>query len=170
MSYAAFDKQYLPYAQTTGIYECYCSERIGILTIYKLFSDPEVEICGEYVKMLDGGSLVTLPSGIVNGILTNVGAVLIIKVIPKIGFHSYHIQTHATMLSIFLLSYIIVGFLPVLRYYKKGYVPDSLNAAWYEVYGKMITTGMLISSFMPYASVFLKLLVRCCKKKENLKF
>ena len=170
MSYATFDKEYLPFAQTTGIYECYCSERIDVLTIYKLFSDPAVEICGEYVKMLDGGSLVTLPSGVINGILTNIGAVLIAKVIPKIGFHSYHIQTHATMLSIFLLSYIIVCFLPIIRYYKKGYVPDSLNAVWYEVYGKMITTGMLVSSFMPYAGVGVKLLVRCCKKKGDLKF
>lgn len=91
LSYAAFDKKYLPYAQTTGIYECYCSGRISLLTAYKVLSDPSLAICGEYVKMLDGGSLVTLPSGAINGILTNVGAVLIIKVIPKIGFHSYHI-------------------------------------------------------------------------------
>jgi hypothetical protein len=117
--------------------------------------------------MLNGGSLVTLPSGVIYGILTNVGAVLIIKVIPKIGFHSHHIQTHATMLSIFIISYIIVSFLPIIRYYKKGYAPDSLNAAWYEVYGKMITTGMLVSSFMPYAGVLFSLITRCCKKKSD---
>lgn len=71
------------------------------------------------------------------------------------------------MLSIFILSYIIVGFLPVIRYYKKGYVPDSLNAVWYEVYGKMITTGMLVSSFLPYAGVFIKLIGRCCCKSKS---
>lgn len=137
---------------------------------YKVLSDPTLAICGEYVKMLDGGSLVTLPSGIINGMLTNLGAVLIFKVIPKIGFHSYHIQTHATMLSIFVLSYIIVCFLFIIRYYKKGYVPDSLNAVWYEVYGKMIATGMLVSSFMPYASVIINLISRCCKKKSDSKY
>jgi hypothetical protein len=88
--------------------------------------------------MLDGGNLVTLPSGAMNGILTNIGAVIIIKVIPMIGFHSQHVQMHSTMFSIFLLSYINIGFLPIIRYYKKGYTPDSLNAVWYEVYGKMI--------------------------------
>lgn len=41
--------------------------------------------------MLDGGNLVTLPSGVMNGILTNIGAVMIIKVIPMIGFHSQHV-------------------------------------------------------------------------------
>lgn len=98
-----------------------------------MLSDPNLEICGEYVAHLDGGSLVTLPSGIVSGILTNIGAVLIIKIIPKIGFHSYHVQSHVMMLSIFIMSYIIVCFLPTYRIYayKKGYIPNSLNAVWF---------------------------------------
>ncbi len=50
-----------------------------------------MKICGAYLKNLNGGNLVTIPSGILNGILTNVGAVVIMKIIPRIGFHSKHV-------------------------------------------------------------------------------
>lgn len=97
-----------------------------------------MKICGAFLKNLDGGNLVTIPSGILNGMLTNIGAALIMKIIPRIGFHSKHVQIHATMFSIFILSYINVAILPMMRIVKKGYIPDSLNAAWYDVYGKLI--------------------------------
>ena len=70
----------------TGIYECYCRSASNYLT--PLFTS-EFDICRSF-EYLDfkGGVYATLPFGMIIGILNNVGAILVIKNIGNIGFHS----------------------------------------------------------------------------------
>ncbi len=68
-----------------GIYECYCDANAKISDLWTSGS-----LCQDYVLQGFGGKMLTMPSGILNGILTNLGAVLLNFVASKIGFHSTH--------------------------------------------------------------------------------
>ena len=101
----------------TGIYECYCASRITTATFFKVWTDPEAEICKEYAAMGIGGTMMTMPSGAINGILSNLGAVMVAKFVPLIRFKSHHTQRHTIVISIFIISYVNMGLL-ILRAYK----------------------------------------------------
>jgi hypothetical protein len=89
--YATIDKEYLWYAQTTGIYQCYCLDQLpGALSFYKIWTEPAAQICDRYVLLGMGGTLVSMPCGVTNSIMTNVGAILITKLIKKVKFFSRH--------------------------------------------------------------------------------
>jgi hypothetical protein len=72
----------------TGIYQCYCAERITTATFWKVWTDPGSETCQRYAADGIGGTMMTMPSGMLNGILTNLGAVVIAKFVPYIRFKS----------------------------------------------------------------------------------
>jgi len=61
----------------------------------------------------------TLPSGILNAIMTNIGSIVILKFVPLIKFHSKHKEMLTIVLSIFLLSYWNMGFV-ILKSYERG--------------------------------------------------
>lgn len=44
-----------------------------------------------YVADLFGGDLVTLPLGVLNALMVNIGCVLVLKFIPKLRFKSRHV-------------------------------------------------------------------------------
>jgi len=48
----------------------------------------------------------TIPIGVMNAILANLGTILIKKFVPYIKFKSHHKESHFIMLSIFLISYL----------------------------------------------------------------
>jgi hypothetical protein len=120
-----------------------------------------------------GGQLVTVPSGVLNAILTNIGALIIMKLVPKIRFHSRHKQNIITVLSIFVMSYLSMGILVMKRYWDSdshNYFPPDFTPAWLLFYGKMFRTQMILSNFMPYLGPALKILFRrgccCCRRKD----
>lgn len=160
----------------TGVYQCYCVTRVSALSFWKVWSDPELEVCGLYAAMGMGGSLLTLPSGILNALMTNIGAYLITKLVPLIRFHSKHKETHVTVISIFVMSYFNMGLLCLHTYgghfsdHYFSYLPKNLTPNWLNFWGKAITTSLIVSTMLPYVSPLLKFLFQrgfcCCKRKD----
>lgn len=67
-------------------------------------------MCISYTYLdFGGGIFVTMPLGMVIGILNNIGATLIIRFIKDIRFNSAQKQRQATFLAIFLMSYMNSG-------------------------------------------------------------
>jgi len=107
-----------------------------------------------------------------NGLLTNIGAALIIKIVPLIRFHSRHKQIHTTVLSIFILSYMNMGLLVLKRYLNYSYNPPNLTPMWLLYYGKSITTSLVVSNMLPYIGPLFKIIYRrgcCCCRRKNYK-
>lgn len=134
-----------------------------------MWTDPDLAICGTYAWQAMGGSLATLPSGITNAIMTNVGAILIMKLIKKIRLVSKHFEVHFIIFSIALMTYINSGLLVMYGYANIVYLPHVFTTDWIIFYGKMIKTSMLLSQLMPYAGK-LKILCKrgccCCVRKR----
>lgn len=78
---------------------------------WEIWTNEDFKVCQRYAADGFGGDLVSIPCGISNAIMTNIGAVLITKFIPLIRFKSKHKQTHATVFSIFVVSYLSMGIL-----------------------------------------------------------
>lgn len=51
----------------------------------------------------------TIPIGVLNAILANLGTILIKRFVPYIKFKSHHKESHFIMFSIFLISYLSMG-------------------------------------------------------------
>lgn len=49
--------------------------------------------------------MLTMPCGIANAILTNVGAAIIVKLVINIRFKSTQTQNYVTLVTVFLFSY-----------------------------------------------------------------
>lgn len=90
----------------------------------------------------------TLPSGILNAIMTNIGSVVILKFVPLIKFHSKNKEMLTIVISMFMLSYWNMGFI-VLKSYEGGFItgiergyvgwiPFDFTPDWILYYGKMI--------------------------------
>lgn len=60
--------------------------------------------------------MVSMPCGITNSIMTNVGAILLMKTSQLIRFKSYHLKVHVTVISIWLVAFFNVGLLPLFRF------------------------------------------------------
>jgi hypothetical protein len=91
-----------------------------------------------------GGSLMSVPSGILNAICTNIGAALIIRIIPFIRFHNSHTRIVATVISIFIISYINSGLIPIYLAKKaETWMPPILTPDWLLFYEKMIVTSLV---------------------------
>jgi hypothetical protein len=114
--------------------------------------------------------MVSMPCGITNSIMTNVGAVLITKFVKKIKFYSRHKQLHATVFAVFIMSYINAGLLPLKRLPEAKWMPPDFTPNWVLFYSKMIMTSMILSNVMPYLGPSLKVLFKrgcCCCKRKN---
>lgn len=104
------DGQYLKDDQTTGIYQCYCLSLIKKTNFWKIWTnDTEFEVCQDYVKMGLGGTILTVPFGVFNAILSNFGVILVFYLVNKIRFKSRHKKMLVTMISIFIIAYINMG-------------------------------------------------------------
>lgn len=134
-----------------------------------MWTDPELAICEEYVVRGLGGNMVSLPCGLTNSIMTNIGAVIIMKLVHKIRFFSHHKKIHVTVISIFIMSYINAGVLPMYRLEAHSWMPADFTVNWLMFYSKMIKTSMILSNLMPYAGPLIKIAKRrcccCCKRK-----
>lgn len=92
-----------------------------------------------------------MPSGILNAILTNIGAAIIQKFVLKIRFHSRHKQTIITTLTIFVMSYLSMGILVMKRYWDSNshnYLPPDFTPSWLLFYGSMFRTQLILSNMM----------------------
>jgi hypothetical protein len=88
---------------------------------YKVYtSDAEMSVCRQYLQMLNGGKLVSIPLGTCYGMLSNLGTIIIIQTIQLVGFSSKQVQSHATMFSIFVVLYINIAILPLLRFFNNS--------------------------------------------------
>ena len=169
--FAALDRNYLPKAQTTGIYQCYCKGKVSLLTSWKLLFDSQndLSICKNYLLSFNGGKDATTAQGVLNAILNNAGIIMITKIVPKIGYNDLNIQVTVQIISIVVLCYYNIVVLPNMNLIYNSFVPRRLSAKWFEVYGKMVVMSLLITSFLPYMGILLNLIVNGvrCKKASD---
>jgi len=171
--WAAIDSQYIKAGEMVGYYQCYCNSRVGLGNIWQVWTQDDLLICKAFVKDGMGGSLATIPSGIMNAILTNVGAIIILKLIPLVRFHSRHKENHITVITIFVMSYLSMGILVMKRYWSGSshfYLPPDFTPAWLLFYGKVFRTQMLLSNLMQYVGPCLKIIFKrgcCCCRRKN---
>lgn len=75
----------------TGIFQCYCREQQS--NFFQPIYDPAFKVCATYDYLdFGGGIFITMPMGMCIGIMNNIGAILVIKLISKIKFHSIQSQ------------------------------------------------------------------------------
>jgi hypothetical protein len=175
LKWAKVDQNYIEKGQSTGFYQCYCTQQISKTNFWQAWSNPNLEICQQYVLSGFGGHLVTLPCGILNAIMVNVGALLVIKLAPMIKFHSRHIQQHVTTMFVFFFTYLSLGILVLTRYNVKfgaERLPGDFTTPWLIFYSRIISTQMIVSNLLPYAGPLIKYYKRmcccCCKRKLRL--
>jgi len=111
-----------------------------------------------------------MPSGMINGILTNVGAIVVAKFVPNIRFKSQHIERLTIVMSVFVISFLNMGILVLIQYKNQMYVPNDFQIPWLLFWGKAITLSLFISNFMPLVAPTIKALCKrglCCCKKDN---
>ena len=125
--YASIDKDFVRGGQSTGVYQCYCQERIGFTNFWRIWTN--LSICDLYVRDGFGGQKITLPLGILNAVLVNVGVFLVVKYIPLLRFRSIHVRQHVTVLVIFIFSYLSFGVLILKRYWSDSahYLPPDFT-------------------------------------------
>ena len=63
-----------------------------------------------------GGGLARMPSGIINAILVNLGAVLIIKTSVHLRVRNWQRQLCLQLVAIFLITYFNMGLMILKRY------------------------------------------------------
>lgn len=156
----------------TGIYQCYCNPRVGIANFWEVFSNPDLEVCGTFAAQGFGGNMVSMPCGITNSIMTNIGAGIIMKLTKMIRFKSNHWQIHVSVLSIWIMSWFNSGILPMYRFEQFHWMPPDFTAYWILFYSKMIQTSMILSNLMPYVGPLLKIAIKrccCCCRRKNFK-
>lgn len=155
-----------------GIYQCYCQGNVGIGDFWTIWTKPENDICGPFALRGFGGDMVSMPCGITNSIMTNVGAILLMKFSYLVRFKSNHHRIHLTVITIFIMSYFNAGILPMYRLESLSWMPPDFTPPWLLFYSKMIKTSMILSNLMPYAGTVLKIAIRrccCCCKRKNYK-
>lgn len=146
----------------TGLYQCYCRTT----TLFSPLTHTLDNKCISYTYLdFGGGIYVTIPFGILIGILNNVGAWLIIKNIKDIGFHSNQSQRQATFVSIFVLSYfnsgLFITWLPEIVLENTQFtVATNLSSAWIQIYGIMIFTTTITTNLTPYIGVLIDMMSR----------
>jgi hypothetical protein len=118
--------------------------------------------------------MVSMPLGILNAVLVNVGCVLVLKVIPIIKFKIRHYQQYVSVFVIFLFSYFSLGLMIMKRYYQEGNhrVPPDFTRDWLQFYGQILTVQMMMSNLLQYIGPVIKVLIRrgcCCCVRKNYK-
>lgn len=141
------------------------------MNFWQIWSEPDLEVCQDYVRDGFGGTMVSVPCGILNAVMVNVGSVMVLKLTPKLRFKSIYVTQHVTVFLIFILSYLSLGIMVMKRYYNEGlyYLPPDFTKHWLIFYGKMIGTQMIMSNLLQYIGPLLKIGCRrgccCCKRK-----
>ena len=118
--------------------------------------------------------MLSIPLGILNAIMVNVGTILVLKIIPLVKFKRRHIAQYVTVFIIFVFSYFSLGILIMKRYFDRGhtYIPPDFTRLWIVFYGNTLTTQMIMSNLLQYIAPSLKILFRrgcCCCKRKNYK-
>lgn len=134
------------------------------------WTDPAYEVCQDYVWQGIGGGMLTMPSGMSNAILTNIGAAIIAKLVIKIRYASKQQENYVTLFLVFLFSYFNGALLVMIRFEDNDYLPRPFTPKWLVFYGSMIKTSMILSNLMPYMGILIKIAIRrcclCCKRKN----
>jgi hypothetical protein len=170
--WAQIDRNYLPHSETTGVYSCYCQANIGLTSFWKVWQDPQLEICKDYLSAMVGGSLMTVPLGILNGILTKLIGFISILLLKKIGFHSRASERTTTVVMVSFASYIMMAVLPLVQFYYDYNVPKKYSPEWVRFFGKLIYMSMITQHLLPYIGTFLtvwKVRGCCCCKDSSFK-
>ena len=68
-----------------------------------------------------------MPCGITNAVMTNIGAVLIMKLTNKIGFKNNHYKVIVSVILIFIMTYINMGILPMVRFSGAHWMPPDFT-------------------------------------------
>ena len=132
-------------------------------SFYTIWTNPENDICGTYAVRGFGGSMVSMPCGITNSIMTNIGAVILMKLVNKVKFKSNHQKVHFSVISIAIMTYFNAGILPMYRLPGSSWMPPDFTAGWVLFYSDMLRTSMILSNVMPYIGNIIKFLKnRCC--------
>jgi hypothetical protein len=94
---------------------------------WSVWTQPENEICQQYAAYGFGGAMVSMPCGITNAIMTNIGAVLLMKLSNLIKFRNNHYKVQVTVFSIFVMSYMNMGILPMVRFDQFHWMPPDFT-------------------------------------------
>lgn len=117
-----------------------------------------------------GGTIVSLPCGITNSIMTNVGVLLITKFVNRLHLASKNQESLLLIFSIFIMAYTNAAILPLRRFKNAKWMPADFTSNWLLFYSKMIVTSLLLSNLMPYMGPLVSILKRrgclCCKRKN----
>lgn len=171
--WASIDREYLTHSETTGIYQCYCEGKVGFLSFWKIWSDPEVEICTDYMSAMGGGNMMTVPLGLLNGVLTKLVIALSVVAISKVGFHSRASERQTTVVIATLTGYTMNALLPLVQFRSDYAVPRRYTPLWLVFFGKLQWTSMITQHLLPYLGVGLKFLLSygwcCCPNKNFVK-
>ena len=117
--------------QATGVYQCYCIDKVGITNFWQVWSDTDVAVCGKYAADFFGGTMVSVPLGILNAAVVNIGCFLVAKLIPKLKFKSRHHQSITTVIVIFAFTYFSLGLMILKRYYLVNpHIPPNFSKEW----------------------------------------
>ena len=146
--------------------------RVGIASFYTVWTNPENDICGAFAARLFGGGMASMPCGITNSIMTNVGAAILMKLVNLIRFKNNHWRLHVSVLSIAWMTYFNAGILPMIRFTGYHWMPPDFTPEWVLFYSKMIMTSMILSNVMPYLGSSIKIAKSrccCCCKRKNYK-
>ena len=125
----------------------------------------QYDICDDYVLSLNGGTAAQTVQGAFNAIANNMGAFLIQKWVPRIGFHNRQIEIQVQVICIVFLCYYVIAVLPLVSLVKRYYLPPPLSTLWYNVYGSMIISSLIVTSFLPYVGIILNWFFNCLMKK-----
>jgi hypothetical protein len=125
LDWATIDRKYLYLAETTGIYQCYCLAKVnlGPTNFWRIWTDPNSAICSTYALDGMGGTIVSLPCGITNSIMTNVGVLLITKFVYKLKLASKNQESLLLIFSIFIMAYTNAGILPLQQFRNVKWMP-----------------------------------------------
>jgi hypothetical protein len=59
----------------------------------------------------------------------------------------------------------VIAVLPLVSLFDRYYLPPPLSALWYDVYGSMIISSLIVTSFLPYLGIFLNWFFNCCRRR-----
>jgi len=116
--------------------------------------------------------MASMPCGITNSIMTNVGAAILMKLVNLIRFKNNHWRLHVSVLSIAWMTYFNAGILPMIRFTGYHWMPPDFTPDWVLFYSIMILSSMILSNVMPYLGSSIKIAKSrccCCCKKKNYK-
>jgi len=71
--------------------------------------------------------MATLPCGVTNAIMTNVGAAIMMKLVNKIRFKNSHVKLQLSVLSIAAMTFLNAGILPMVGFQDAHWMPPDFT-------------------------------------------